>query len=624
MERSQRRTLSIAVPERGNWSNPIEFILCCLGYAVGVGNVWRFPYLCYRNGGGAFLLMYIIMAIIMGAPIFLLEVALGQYTGFGPNVLFSKIAPIFCGLGYCTLIVITLITIYYMVILAWVTFYLFATFNKDLGWGQCNNRFNSQGCFSAVVDESCGPRETYYNHKCTDVRIICKQFGLSDMINRTYCSDKDKIPVHLDRILNRTLATQEYFNEFVLGVGNATWENFGSFRWQLFLCLLLVWIVAFICVLHGIKSSGKAVYFTALFPYVVLTALVIRSATLEGSLNGIIVYIKPKWELLRNVDVWGHAASQTFYSFGISCGSLITLASYNDFKNNCLRDVYIISLANMFTSVYAGFAIFGMLGFLAKQLDVPIEKVATTGPGLAFVAYLEALLRIPFPHLWSMLFFIMLLSLGLGSQFAGIEVIKMDPDFSVIPSIRFYSQTTFYTLQEAAGEIENHKGDVDVLVLPPKPYILTNEDLDDDDIMENQVSNKVPDLVEIANVLSNNGITQNGIFYEFYPSTGPQNEKVLITIMRQLYNPFSLRPIYSGYFKPDNVIKSENIENSFEDEEESEYDKKSLNEEERLINSYSKPNFLFDSADQQKKSGVSEKWLDHLFYSQLNQYQNFL
>lgn len=81
----------------------------------------------------------------MGMPIFLLELVVGQYSGLGPDQAYSNIAPIFTGLGYCTLVVITLITIYYMVIIAWTLFYFFASFTSELGFGSCHNDFNTMG-----------------------------------------------------------------------------------------------------------------------------------------------------------------------------------------------------------------------------------------------------------------------------------------------------------------------------------------------------------------------------------------------------------------------------------------------------------------------------------------------
>lgn len=65
-------------------------------------------------------------------------------------------------------------------------------------------------------------------------------------------------------------------SQYVLGIGDATWTNFGWPRWQLVLCLAIAWIIAFFCLSKGIKSAGKVVYFTALFPYVMLTALLVR------------------------------------------------------------------------------------------------------------------------------------------------------------------------------------------------------------------------------------------------------------------------------------------------------------------------------------------------------------
>lgn len=107
---------------RGNWGNPVEFILSCLNYAAGLGNVWRFPHLAFKNGGGAFLIPYQLMIFILGIPIFFAELFTGQYSGSEPIKAYSYIAPFFKGLGYCGLVVTLLVTIYYMVIVAWVLY----------------------------------------------------------------------------------------------------------------------------------------------------------------------------------------------------------------------------------------------------------------------------------------------------------------------------------------------------------------------------------------------------------------------------------------------------------------------------------------------------------------------
>ncbi|XP_005095077.3 sodium- and chloride-dependent glycine transporter 2 [Aplysia californica] len=130
-----------------------------------------------------------------------------------------------------------------------------------------------------------------------------------------------------------------------------------------------------------------------------------------------------EYSKLADPKTWIEASIQVFYSLGPAWGGLITMASYNKFNNNCMRDAVLLSLLCEGTSVFAGFAIFTILGHMSKTLSVPIETFAKTGPGVAFVVYPEAISYLPLPQLWAVLFFVMLFTLGLDSQFVTIETV---------------------------------------------------------------------------------------------------------------------------------------------------------------------------------------------------------
>ena len=91
--------------ERESWGNHCEFFLSSLGLAVGLGNVWRFPYLCFKHGGGAFLIPYALMLLFIGIPCFFLEITIGQYAAMGPVTIYSNLSPLFKGnkIFYCLL-----------------------------------------------------------------------------------------------------------------------------------------------------------------------------------------------------------------------------------------------------------------------------------------------------------------------------------------------------------------------------------------------------------------------------------------------------------------------------------------------------------------------------------------
>lgn len=112
-----------------------------------------------------------------------------------------------------------------------------------------------------------------------------------------------------------------------------------------------------------------------MFPYIVLTIFFVRGITLDGAGAGLMHMYKPQMEKLLDATVWLDAATQVFYSFGLAFGSLIAFGSYNTPKNNCVRDVLLVSTCNAFTAIYASVVIFSILGFKAtNDLERCIEQ----------------------------------------------------------------------------------------------------------------------------------------------------------------------------------------------------------------------------------------------------------
>ncbi|XP_064609572.1 sodium- and chloride-dependent glycine transporter 1-like, partial [Liolophura sinensis] len=462
--------------ERGQWGGKLDFLLSCIGYAVGLGNVWRFPYLCYRNGGAVFLIPYIVMLVLAGLPLFFMELAFGQFSSLGCITVW-RVNKLFKGLGWAMITVSSLVSVYYNVIIMYALFYLFASFTSEVPWQECQEPWASSTCLKLqrIQDyetdfEKLSSITDRYNMSCTadtlpmvnvsvngslllDTMISDTNITLDNPALANFTVDKlriDLLPnvtLLLDNLPapNATVGNTVYYilREYLSACKNKItspssdfWsyymyeleegkgiESLGTVKWQLALTLLLAWVIVFLCLMKGVKSSGKVVYFTATFPYLVLVILLVRGVTLDGYTKGIEFYIIPDWSKLANPKVWADAATQIFYSLGPAFGGLITFASYNEFNNNCLRDAVLVTVINCATSVFAGFVIFSVLGFMAYSTDQLVSEVAADGPGLAFIAYPEAIAKMPVAPLWAILFFFMLLTLGLDSQFGMMETI---------------------------------------------------------------------------------------------------------------------------------------------------------------------------------------------------------
>merc|ERR1719422_189385 len=267
--------------ERGTFSSKLDFLFSCISVSVGLGNVWRFPYLCYKNGGGTFLIIYFIAMFACGIPIFFQEVATGQYLGSGGLTMIGQLVPILQGVGYATMTIVFFLDIYYCIIIAWTLFYLINSFVSipDLPWGSCGNWWNTPNCYDSE----------HLNTSDATTQVLDGQ--TTPAIHENIKHNNSKSPV------------EEYWDQRVLGITKGM-EDLGGMQWELFGTLVLGWIIVYLIIWKGLHSSGKIIWFTALFPYFVMTILFFKAVTLDGASIGLWKYVTPDWNKLLHSETW--------------------------------------------------------------------------------------------------------------------------------------------------------------------------------------------------------------------------------------------------------------------------------------------------------------------------------
>ncbi|XP_033160463.1 sodium-dependent nutrient amino acid transporter 1 isoform X1 [Drosophila mauritiana] len=368
---------------RDNWGSSLEFLMSCIALSVGLGNVWRFPFTALENGGGAFLIPYLVVLFVVGKPIYYMEMLLGQFSSRGIVQVFD-FAPLMRGVGYAQLLALGVLATYYASVMALTLRYFFDSFASELPWSFCREEWGD-GCVSASGEQP-----------------------LQGQLSRNFSS-----------------STQLYLQRIVLNETDSLEEGIGYPSGSLALMLGISWLTVTLIIIRGVKSSGKAAYVLALFPYIVMFILLVRALTLPGAYDGVMYFLTPQWEKLLEPQVWYNAVTQVFFSLAVCFGVIIMYSSYNRFGHNVYRDANIVTTLDTFTSLLSGVIIFGILGNLAHESGTKdIASVVKAGPGLAFISYPDAIAKFKmFPQVFSLLFFAMLFMLGVGSNVGMVSCI---------------------------------------------------------------------------------------------------------------------------------------------------------------------------------------------------------
>lgn len=290
---------------RGSFSSRIGFIAAAAGSAVGLGNIWKFPYETGTHGGAAFLLVYIFCAFVICMPIMVAEITMGRHAQLNPHGTFKKLGGGKWGIvGIIGIIAGVMILSFYNVVAGWAFGYFL-------------------------------------------------QIGFGDLLNQPDAADRlaHFLAQHPDKTAANFSFYGDYFGTYIANVT----DN---------LIFSLAFMIGTAAIVAGGVQKGIERWTKILMPalVVVIVGLIIYALTLPNAMEGIRFYLVPDFTKIDSVTVY-KALSQAFFSLSLGMGALITYGSYFGKKDNIVSSAAIVTGADLTIAFLAGLLIFPLVFF---------------------------------------------------------------------------------------------------------------------------------------------------------------------------------------------------------------------------------------------------------------------
>lgn len=365
------------INKREHWSSSLGFVLAAAGSAVGLGNIWKFPYIAGQNGGGAFVMVYLLCILLVGIPVMLCEMTLGRATQKSPvgafKVLNPKNSHVANLIGIC-------------LIFSGLALLCF----KQFGW--------------AAVICSTGLMVMFTGWTIIGVLCVITPFAILSFysvvggwtIGYIYKSFAQELNV------STVVEAGKIFGIFIDNIA-AMISLHIIFT---LLCALIVW--------GGIKK-GIERWSNILMPllFILLVVIMLRGLSLEGAADGVAFFLKPDFSKLTTegaLKALGHA----FFTLSLGMGAMITYSSYISRDQNIFLSSLAVVFLDTLVAILAGLAIFSAVFAMGFK--------PTGGPGLVFKVLPAVFNSMPLGWLWAGLFFLLLCVAALTSGVSLLEV----------------------------------------------------------------------------------------------------------------------------------------------------------------------------------------------------------